>query len=183
MSEAKTNKSVSIHNRHMAGPGDVIVRQGETGNKAYLIQSGKVRVYAENDGQEKDLAILEAGQIFGEMALVIDEPRVASVEALENTSLIVLTRPMMIEKMGVSDVTIQAIIRMLVKRIKDGNQTALGASKNFADLSDDILSVYSNVENTLQGPQKKSLERAVKPQMDAFLQALQEFHDRYSEET
>ncbi len=181
MTEKKTNKHVSIHSRHFVGKGDLVMKQGEKGDTAYLIQSGKVRVFVEHDGKEKDLAILETGEIFGEMALVVDERRTASVEALENTNLVIITRPMMIEKLAKSDVTIRALMKMMIERIKGANNAAVNKKDSYEDLSGAVRAVYAGVESTLQGAQKKTLERSVKPQMDAFLKAIDDFHDLYSD--
>jgi CRP-like cAMP-binding protein len=62
--------------------GEVIVRQGEVGDSMYVIQEGQVEVVAEQDGNELRLNVLEAGQFFGEMAIVEREARVATVRAL-----------------------------------------------------------------------------------------------------
>ena len=62
--------------------GEVIIRQGEVGDCVYVIQEGQVEVVAEQDGKELRLNVLEAGQFFGEMAIVQREARVATVRAL-----------------------------------------------------------------------------------------------------
>ena len=62
--------------------GDVIFRQGYPGDHAYIIQSGEVEIYnEENDGSEKQLAILGSGEMFGEIAVMDDAPRSASARA------------------------------------------------------------------------------------------------------
>ena len=49
--------------------GEVIVRQGERGDRMYVIQAGRVEVIREDGGQVTPLAVLEKGDVFGEMAL------------------------------------------------------------------------------------------------------------------
>lgn len=64
--------------------GEIILKQGENSNGcAYYINSGKVRVSI--DG--KVVATIEKGGFFGEMALITDENRSATVEVLEDTEL------------------------------------------------------------------------------------------------
>jgi sigma-B regulation protein RsbU (phosphoserine phosphatase) len=63
--------------------GQTIVNKGDHGDCMYIIVSGQVRVH---DG-ERTLSSLRAGQVFGEMALLDAEPRVASVTAAQDTSL------------------------------------------------------------------------------------------------
>jgi cAMP-dependent protein kinase regulator len=66
--------------------GDVIIKQGEIGDKFYLIGLGDFGVYI----KEKKVAELGEGQFFGEMALVTDLPRTATVIALDNGQLFIL---------------------------------------------------------------------------------------------
>ena len=71
----------------------IIFRQGDPGDKFYIIHSGRVRVFrTDADGLETDLALLGAGESFGEMALLTGEARSANVEAVEETRLKVLSK-------------------------------------------------------------------------------------------
>ncbi|MGH7353488.1 MAG: MMPL family transporter [Candidatus Rokuibacteriota bacterium] len=67
----------------------LIVGKGETGTEMYMIVSGRVRVFDRlSNGAEKTLTILGPGEIFGEMALVSQEPRSASVIAEMPTTVL-----------------------------------------------------------------------------------------------
>lgn len=68
--------------------GDLIFRQGDSGDRFYIIESGRVRVVS--DGEE--LNDLWPGEAFGEIALLRDVPRTATVEAREDTALLALDR-------------------------------------------------------------------------------------------
>ncbi len=75
--------------------GEIIFKEGDESDVAYLITSGKVEIYRGSPtGQMEQLAILEAGQMFGEMGPMDRSPRNASARALADT---VLT-PMEIEQ-------------------------------------------------------------------------------------
>ena len=63
-------------------PGQVIFREGEEGDCAYFIHGGEFAVTREENGAEKVIARLSTGQYFGEMALIENEARNATVRAV-----------------------------------------------------------------------------------------------------
>ncbi|MBN2442390.1 MAG: Crp/Fnr family transcriptional regulator [Spirochaetales bacterium] len=73
-------------------PGVLIFQEGDVGDKMYIIQSGNVRVSKIIEGKEHELAVLGKGDFFGEMAIVTNEKRTATVKALNNTSLLAFDR-------------------------------------------------------------------------------------------
>ncbi|MBM3505555.1 MAG: ATP-binding cassette domain-containing protein [Alphaproteobacteria bacterium] len=75
------------------GPGQEVVRQGEAGEKFYIVARGKLEVTALNEtGQSRHIAYLEDGDHFGEMALIESSARTATVAAVEPTILLSLRR-------------------------------------------------------------------------------------------
>ena len=73
--------------------GDVVFREGEVGDKLYLLLDGKIRISREVSGMgEEALAVLGPGQAFGEMSLVDDFPRSADARVHERCRLLVLTK-------------------------------------------------------------------------------------------
>jgi rhodanese-related sulfurtransferase len=70
-----------------------IFRQGDQGDSFYIIDSGRVRVFRKgSEGLETELALLGQGDSFGEMALLTGETRAASVETLEETHLMTISK-------------------------------------------------------------------------------------------
>ncbi len=71
------------------GAGEQILKQGEAGRSFFVIVEGKVRIWKNlPDGQELELATLEEGAFFGEMALLSGAPRTANVSAEDDTELL-----------------------------------------------------------------------------------------------
>ena len=63
--------------------GDLIVKQGEIADSFYILAAGQVKVFVSKDEKEVIVGTLVAGEFFGEISLFDQEPRSASVEALE----------------------------------------------------------------------------------------------------
>jgi CRP/FNR family transcriptional regulator, cyclic AMP receptor protein len=73
--------------------GKTIVRQGTHDTSAFLIKKGKVEVFVTDDvGNKKVLASLKENDLFGEMAMISNDARTASVIVLEDYELAILTR-------------------------------------------------------------------------------------------
>jgi subfamily B ATP-binding cassette protein HlyB/CyaB len=72
--------------------GEVIVTQGEPGDRMYIIRAGEVKVTVGRNGQETLLTYLGEGAYFGELALLLNQPRAASVVAVKETSCFSLHR-------------------------------------------------------------------------------------------
>ena len=73
-------------------PGQEIVRQGDTGVGAFIIRSGKVEIVQDREGKEQKIATLGPGDVFGEMALLDEFPRSATVRAVEPTTALGIQR-------------------------------------------------------------------------------------------
>ncbi len=71
--------------------GDSIVVEGECTSDAYVLERGSVEVYLAGP-PERRLRILKSGEIFGEMALITEQPRSASIRALEDVEVRVIRR-------------------------------------------------------------------------------------------
>ena len=73
--------------------GEVLFRAGDEGDAMYLIEEGKVRICVRaKDGHEVTLTEFDRGDFFGEMALLVGNPRSADARVAENARLAVLSR-------------------------------------------------------------------------------------------
>lgn len=70
--------------------GETLVRQGESGVGLFVILSGKVRVLQHADGGERQLGVYGPGAALGELALLDDQPRSATIVASEPTKVLII---------------------------------------------------------------------------------------------
>ncbi len=73
-------------------PGETLVREGDPGDSFFLVREGHVRVVRYSEGQELVLSELGPGEGLGEIALMVDQPRSATVKAVDEVETLVLMR-------------------------------------------------------------------------------------------
>jgi len=73
---------------HTVPSGDTIVKEGDTGASVYVVTRGTVRVTTTMDGKQKELAILQPSDFFGEIAFLTGKPRTATVAAAEECDIL-----------------------------------------------------------------------------------------------
>lgn len=99
--------------------GQVIFKEGDSGQEAFIIDSGMIQIYKTGPNGEKIvLATIGRGEIFGEMALVDNQPRMASAEALENSMLVVIPRSDFQARLDRTDKVTHKLIGVLVNRCR-----------------------------------------------------------------
>jgi CRP/FNR family transcriptional regulator, cyclic AMP receptor protein len=110
----------------MAKAGDIVVHQDDRGDCMYIVVTGKCRVVHHKNGMDIDLAILNEGDFFGELALVDEGPRSADVIALEDVALLKITQAVVAAVAGVFPTAafklLIAIGRIMVERLRQANQ-------------------------------------------------------------
>ncbi len=80
--------------RRVYAPGELVVRRNETGDSMFIIHRGRAEVLVpDGGGQPQQVALLDAGNFFGEMSLFTGEARSADVRAIEELDLLVIEKP------------------------------------------------------------------------------------------
>jgi CRP/FNR family cyclic AMP-dependent transcriptional regulator len=79
--------------------GDVIVRQGDYGDAAYVVVDGQVSVTVGSGTRAHEVARLQRGELFGEIAVLIPRPRSATVVAITDVDLMVLERQVFLKEL------------------------------------------------------------------------------------
>lgn len=90
LSSEQVGRLVPFVALHRYGEGEVVIEKDAAGDAFYLIYSGEVEVTVPGLLSEKVVSRLGPGQFFGELALLLRQPRSATVVAVEETDLFVL---------------------------------------------------------------------------------------------
>jgi EAL domain-containing protein (putative c-di-GMP-specific phosphodiesterase class I) len=109
--------SDSVYRRRFPA-GRLLFAEGQTGEAAYIIETGSVEIFVEFGGERTRLAVLGPGEIFGEMALVDDSPRSAGALVLEDCELVVVERGQIRRELDRATPLMQILLRTLIHRLR-----------------------------------------------------------------
>ncbi len=137
-----------------------IVEEGLPGDYMYVIHSGRVKVTKlSEDGREKILEMLGEGSFFGEMALLDQAPRSASVKTLAPSRLLALSRADFQSLLRRTPDLAMAVIQELTRRLRETNEQA--SSLSFLRVKDRTKGLLRRLAEEREGP----AERRVTPQL------------------
>ncbi|MBM5575561.1 Crp/Fnr family transcriptional regulator [Deefgea sp. CFH1-16] len=115
------NLAQQAQTRHVKAK-QIIVAQGVCGDEMFAVIHGRLKVTRSNEeGREITLAILEGGEVFGELAMLDGAPRNASVEALEDGELLVLQRSAVDQYLDHHPHVMRSLITTLCERLRSAN--------------------------------------------------------------
>jgi serine/threonine protein kinase len=106
-------------------PGELIVREGDQGDEAYIIRAGECRAFKTINGEKVELRIMGIGDVFGELAILTDKPRSASVEAVNNVTVAVVKGRYFKEELEVGS-WLSPFIKALAVRFREVDKKANG---------------------------------------------------------
>ena len=98
--------------------GQVIVRQGESGDCMFAVQQGRLEVVKESKGGEVRIAVLEEGDIFGEMAIFEREVRSATIRALGEARVLTVDKKTFLRRVQEDPSLAFNLVRMMSRRIR-----------------------------------------------------------------
>ena len=102
--------------------GEVLFREGDSGDRLFVVSDGKVKLgRTSSDGRENLLAILGPGQMFGELSLFDPGPRSATVTAVTDVSMLVLSHDEMVRWLSGRPEVARGLLSQLAGRLRKAN--------------------------------------------------------------
>ena len=114
-----TNAQLSGIGRKRYDRDQIIFREHENGDMAYIIANGQVQILKESNKGQTVLAVLEKGAMFGEMALIDDKPRMASAKAINGpVELLIVSKANFQKKMDETDPFARGLIKFMAEIVR-----------------------------------------------------------------
>jgi serine/threonine-protein kinase len=128
--------------RQTFAKGSVVVREGETGDSAYIIVEGRCDVQRELPSGTQTHKTLGPGDVFGEMAILSPGPRTATVIATEETTVLVVTASVLEAEMAALKPWVATLLKSLAARFRDidtAHRATFASSPSPSRLANQVL--------------------------------------------
>jgi CRP-like cAMP-binding protein len=141
--------------RRIYQKGEHIFHQGDPGDAVFVLVGGRVKVvFASQEGDEMILATLQPPDVFGELALIDGGPRSASIQTLEPTTVLTLTRATLLDLMSRQPAVTDVVLRSLGRLVR--RMIAQAADLVFLDLHGRVAKLLLR---QIEDPAKHANER------------------------
>jgi signal transduction histidine kinase len=170
--------------------GELVLREGAPGDSLYVVLEGELEVTKRQGGQDVVLTVYEAGQFFGEMSLLEQAPRSASVRALRESRLLVISQAAFETLLSRSPSTSLRILNTVTFRLRSTESMLIQSEKMAAlgtlaaglahELNNPAAAIQrsaAQLRNTLAERERLAAELSAldnEPQQRETLSALQE---------
>jgi len=123
--------------------GEEIFRMGDRARNAYIIERGKVEVSVTRDDENVIIAELGKGEIFGEMSMIDDAPRSATVTATEDTEVLVIQRSRFQQPLSAADPLMNLLLRVLLRRFRNAQQQLMDMKTENGEIDPSLEEIRS----------------------------------------
>lgn len=171
------SKPVRILDRRFVPAGQLVIEQGCIGNRAFMIEKGKVEVFM-RDRQGHTVKIAEAGEgsIIGEMALLDGGVRSASIRTLEDSILVAISAQDIEESIGQKDGLFQKMMRLMIERLKETNAKLIRQNLELAELEEQAQMTVHNVAMHVPESRQGAFKAEMLPLLDKLKTTLSKYN-------
>lgn len=129
-------------------PDELVFEEGYPGHSLYVVLQGSFQVFKKIDGNEAHIATVSAGEHFGEIALVTEQPRTASVRAAEESIALRLTKSAVFAKPKVAVYLLKNMAGLMAAHLQEMNNEVLllDATRQYMAPEDDFEEEFEEDE-------------------------------------
>ena len=147
--------------------GQTVFEQGTPANQAFYIESGLVEVLIEEDGHTVKLAEIGPGEIFGEMGVLEQEARMATVKAIETSKINIMQRDEIEERIeNVDDPVVKALINGFTKRLRATSVDNVQYYKNLANFQNRVAGIMKKANDGIDQSKRDPFSEEMNPLLD-----------------
>ena len=137
---------------HLAAGEDLFV-EGDTGDRAYIICEGKLQILTASGGREVLIAVQHVGELIGEVALLQEAPRSATVRAHVDSMLLAIEKEHFDALVDRSPSALKGMLRTILARLRE-TQSALYESERMAIIGQNTAETVHDLNNPTSAIQR-----------------------------
>lgn len=167
---------IRILDRQTVRAGHLLFEQGDCGSRAYFVEKGRVEVFKKDKhGNHVTIAEIGPGSIVGEMALVNNNFRTASVRALEDSVLVGISSSDLKKALSDTDVIFKAMMKIMVERLKKSNEHFYQQYTSISELEEAAQMTIRNLYATIEPEKQEHFRKEVMPLLEKLRTTLRKF--------
>jgi signal transduction histidine kinase/predicted CoA-binding protein len=152
-------------------PGDLLFEEGDPGNAAYVVENGKLEVTKHSGGREVLLAVRQTGEVFGELAVLEEAQRMASVRARTGSTLLAIHKVHLDDLIDRNPVVARAMVSAVLEYWRN-TDSLLRQNERMTQLG----TLTAGVAHELNNPAAAVKRSAV--QLEETITSLEEAYER-----
>ncbi|MBX2834560.1 MAG: cyclic nucleotide-binding domain-containing protein [Micavibrio sp.] len=165
----------SVLERKVFHKGQKILLPMETHSNAYLIQRGEVKSYTVGlMGETIEVGQYREGNIIGETNLIIDTPTPLTFEAVNETTVVILSRQEFEKKLSSIDTSILNVIIMMIQKLKTYEHESMDQAIEKNRLHGKASEIVEHLIRDMNGPRKERYRDVMQPHFNILCNALED---------
>jgi len=137
-------------NKNFFSKGDVIFREGDPGEAAYLVETGLIGIFKNVEGEEVQLATMGDGELFGEMAIIDGSQRMAHAVALEDSVIVSIPRAGLEAMLAKQNPMVKTLIQILVDNLRNVHEIYMKRPRSVPDFFNAIAFQTNGLAQNLE---------------------------------
>ena len=166
------NKSEDVFERKVIYTGKPFIKEGEEHARAYIIQNGLIRAYVMDGDQKVEVAQYGPGRIIGETCLMCDEPMTINYEAVEETTVITMTRADFQKRISKLDKNVATILEHVTNKLNIQYASDIDKAMHKTEIDPDTRRLIDALIEKVPLERKMKYETAIMPHVNALLKEM-----------
>jgi len=113
--------------------GDFIFTEGDPGDMAYIVETGKIAISKTVEGEQVEIATMSGGELFGEMAILDGSKRMANAQAAEDSVVITLPSDVFANKLKSAEPFFRSLVQILVDNLRNVHRVYMHRPRSVDD--------------------------------------------------
>lgn len=165
--------------------GETVFQEGDLGDAAYIVESGLVGIFKSVEGEDVQLATMNMGELFGEMAIIDGSKRMAHAVALEDSVLVCLPRAGLEAMLAKQAPMVKTLIKILVDNLRSVHEVYMKRPRSLHDFVNAITFHMDGLGKNLEAnkdadPTGDGLKRLklIEQQMSVLAKQFTDYQDK-----